>query len=263
MIVIAMTDAIGTQSKAVADAVCRRLGLAHVRHHNELQSFRPRAPMPDVQFAGGSGHNGRALMERPPGRAELRQDLTREVLEMARHGNVLVRGWCAPVILRSVGHVLRVRVSAPLGVRAREVIRCRELKDEQTAAEMIKRDDAAYNELIENCFGTGTDDAGLYDVVLNTGRLSIEQCAGQVGQLAVSSPFRPTAASKLMLETLCAEERPGTGSGAQPLRQHAGAPSAGMPLSFEEAIARAEEALYGRWSARRSPAVRMPADGSN
>lgn len=251
MIVIAMSDALGTQSKAVADAVCRRLGLAHVRHHNELQSFTPPARKPDIHFAGGVGHHGRTVMERPPARAELRRDLSREVLEMAAHGNVLVRGRCAPVILHSVGHVLRVRVSAPLGVRAREVMRCQGQKDEQAAAEMIRRDDAAYTELIEDFFATGTGDAGLYDVMLNTGRLSIEQCAVQVAELAVSPEFRPTAASKLMLETLCAEVRPGDGQGARLLGQQVPTPSAAMPLSFHDEIARAEEALYGKWLGER------------
>ena len=46
---------------------------------------------------------------------------SQEVFDLAVKGNVLIRGWGATLLLRSVPHIPCVRVCAPLGVRVNAV----------------------------------------------------------------------------------------------------------------------------------------------
>ena len=269
MIVIAMTNELGTLSKAVADQLAERLGVVHVLHHNETRDFGQRIPR--AKDAGREPAEGNVI--RPSrfrgDRPALRQSLAREVLEIAAHGNVLIRGCCAPAILRDVGHVLRVRVAAPMQLRAPVVMRSFDTRDEPAAAKLIRQADARYADLIEDCFGVNVKSPCLYDVTLNTERLTVDECVEQLSRLAKSPAFQPTAASGLMLDALLTEARqidpggPVVGSDpivvGKPRSVEAGpaAPDELMPI--EAQLSRAEEALYGAHTSSRAYAA-APAD---
>lgn len=47
----------------------------------------------------------------------------REIIEIAVKGNVLIRGWGATYLLRSVPHVLCVRICAPMPFRTRMLMK--------------------------------------------------------------------------------------------------------------------------------------------
>ena len=244
MIVIAMTDEIGTGSKAVADAVASQLKLAHIAQANEMRTFGRRRERLKALFAGAGDALDGAHDDRHSECDDLRKDLAREILELAAHGNVLIRGQCVPAILADVGHVLRVRITAPPRFRVQNIVQSGQAQDVHTAEALMRNTDAAYAQLNAAFFGILPGDRGLWDVTLDAGRLSAKTCAEVLVRLARAPQFRPTSASKIMLTTLRAEAaaRPGV----QVARVAALDRSRGnATLISDDAISRAEAALYG------------------
>ena len=72
---------------------------------------------------------------------------TEEILDIARRGNVLIRGWGATYVLREIPHVVCARICAPLAMRARNVMERMGITDIEIAKKEVRRNDAAYARL--------------------------------------------------------------------------------------------------------------------
>ena len=132
-----------------------------------------------------------------------------EVFALADKGNVVLRGWGATCLLRPVPHVVTVRITRSMQ-QARGVADgpARAPTIAAFAEAEIRRSDNAHAARIHAQFGVTWGDPLLYDLVLNTDRMSVESAAAQIRQLAERPEFQETEASRAMLA------RPGTGRGA-------------------------------------------------
>ena len=122
-----------------------------------------------------------------------------EILELAGRGNVLIRGWGAAHLLRSIGNVLCIRVCAPMLYREDVLMERVSLKDRDEARAEIERSDAAHARVIQRFFKADWRDPEHYDMVLNTERLPIDVCVDQVAQLAALPNFQQTEHSRRAL----------------------------------------------------------------
>ena len=199
MPVIAMTREMGSCGREVAERVAEEMGLALVMHelveHDLAGRLQVQESAVHHRFEGGA-----TLRERwqvPSKR--LAQYTAQEILELAQRGNVLIRGWGACVLLRDVPHAVRVRVCAPMELRERSVMQ-RRSKDRGAARREIARNDAAHKRTLQAAFGVDREDPLLYNLVLNTERLSVETCARLVRELVASPELRETEASRAILD---------------------------------------------------------------
>jgi cytidylate kinase len=199
MPVIAMTREMGSGGREVAQRVAAQMGLTVILHELVEHDLAERMHVPDSavhhRLEGGA-----TLRERwQIGSKQLARYTTVEILDLAKQGNVLIRGWGACVILREVPHVVRVRVCSPMEVRERAVMERSGLKDRSAARREIERNDAAHKRTLQVAYGVDREDPLLYDLVLNTNRNSIETCAKLVCDLAESPEFHETDASRAFL----------------------------------------------------------------
>jgi hypothetical protein len=130
-----------------------------------------------------------------------------KVLKLAQKGNVLIRGWGACVLLRDVPHVARVRICAPIELRERRVLERRSLKDKALARRRIDRNDAAHTQMVRSAFGVNRETPLLYDLVLNTERLSTEVCVKLIRDLVESPDLQETDWSQTILDDRALEAR--------------------------------------------------------
>jgi cytidylate kinase len=207
MAVIAMTREMGSRGREVAQSVAEHMGLRLVLHELVEHELAERMQVPEStvhhRFEGGA-----TLRERlQVGSRRLAGYAAEEILGLAQEGNVLIRGWGACVLLREVPHVARVRVCAPMEHREQSVMDRRSLDDRRAARQEIQRNDAAHQRSLEIAFGVGREDPLLYDMVLNTERLSIEACVKLVCDLVESRELRETAASRGILDDKALEAR--------------------------------------------------------
>ncbi|OYY52538.1 MAG: transporter [Polaromonas sp. 35-63-240] len=130
-----------------------------------------------------------------------------EVFAIASKGDVVLRGWGATCLLRPVRHVVRVRVTRSLSKRVEWLMGHLETDDAAFAEAEVRRSDDAHSLRMHEQFGVTWGDPVLYDLTLNTDRLSVESCVAQILQLTGRPEFQETGASRAMLKDLALNAR--------------------------------------------------------
>src|SRR5262245_15269065 len=111
------------------------------------------------------------------------------ILDAAEQENVVINSRGGQLLLRGISHVLRVRVIAPFELRVKRVMKkmtgqAQESVDLRTTAEMVRRSDHEKHGWIRYLYDVEWGDPKLYDVVLNTEKLSIDAGVEAIAELA-------------------------------------------------------------------------------
>jgi cytidylate kinase len=206
MAVIAMTQEMGSLAKDVALQLAESMNLAVMR--NEV-----------IEHVADKMNVPKSLISRlREGKAGLVERLTTDerslalytaegIFAQADRGNVVLRGWGATCLLRPVPHVVCVRVTRSMARRVEWLMGELETDDAQFAETEIRRSDDAHATRMHDRFGVTWGDPVLYDLVLNTDRLSVESCVEQIRCLASRPEFAETAQSRALLANMTLEAR--------------------------------------------------------
>lgn len=204
MTVIAMTREMGSLGKEVARMVAERLDLTVV-HHEVLD--------PAEDATSYQSEVARLLEATPRGEPTDKTELSyggalkqSEIYSLVQRGNVLIRGWGASRLLKGLSQVLSVRVCAPMECRIAEIERRRGL-DAATAETEIRRSDASHAKRVLFLFSEDWESPDHYDLVLNTGHLSVESCAAIVVDAATSQTLEETETARASLAERLLEAR--------------------------------------------------------
>ena len=201
MPVIAMTQEMGSLAKDVAQELAATLNLSMLRHEV-------------VDHVAGKMHVSTSLIKRlREGKAGLMERATtdrarvalfssEEVFELANQGNVVIRGWGATCLLRPVPHVVTVRITRSVPKRVEWLMNHLETDDRDFAEGEIRRSDHAHASRMHQQFGVTWGDPVLYDLVLNTDRLSVPSCVEQIRQLTLRPEFQASEASRQLLANM-------------------------------------------------------------
>lgn len=206
MPVIAMTQEMGSLAKDVALELAATMNLAVMRHEV-------------VDHVAGKMHVSTSLINRlREGKAGLIERATtdaervalysaEEVFELANQGNVVLRGWGATCLLHPVPHVVTVRITRSFDKRVEWLMHHLETDDREFAEHEIRRSDNAHAARMHRQFGVTWGDPVLYDMVLNTDRLSVHSCVEQIRQLTTRPEFQESEASRQLLANLALSAR--------------------------------------------------------
>ena len=199
MTVIAMTREMGTLGKDVAAGVAEQLGL-EIIHHELVESDVAKR----LEIGTSEVHHflegNPSLMERwKIDKNKLSRYTAEEILDLAAKGNVIIRGWGAANLLRSIPHILCVRICAPMKFRIREMMDRMGIENEGVAYQEIRRNDAAHTRTIKGFTAGDWQDPLNYDIVLNTERVSIERGIAQVCDLAQDPAFQENEETRTAL----------------------------------------------------------------
>lgn len=96
--------------------------------------------------------------------------------EIYQSGNAVIIGRGGQVALRGKPGVIHVRIIAPFDIRASRVSRDRNIPI-NAAVEQIKASDKNRSIFLKSYYNTQLDDLELYDLILNTGRISPQESA--------------------------------------------------------------------------------------
>jgi cytidylate kinase len=206
MPVIALTQEMGSLAKDVAMKL-GEVGKLQVMRHEVEENVATRMHVPTSLV--------RRLRE---GKAGLRERLgtdpqrvgvytAEEVFAQAQRGNVVIRGWGATLLLRPVPHVVSVRITRPFDKRVEWLMDNLGTDDQRLAESEVRRSDAAHATRMHAQFGVTWGDPLLYDLVINTDRVSVDSAAAQVLALAARPEFQETQQSRAILEGLTLSSR--------------------------------------------------------
>jgi osmotically-inducible protein OsmY len=204
MPVIAMTHEMGSLAKDVALQLAQELNLAVMRHE-VVEHVAERMHVPTSLISRlREGKAGLVERFRTDDRS-VAVYTAEEVLELADRGNVVLRGWGATRWLRPVPHVLCVRVTRSLARRVEWVMEHLQIDDEAFAEAEVQRSDHAHAARMHQRFGVTWGDPLLYDMILNTERLSVDSCVQAIRQMLQRPEFAETAASRAKLHDMTLE----------------------------------------------------------
>jgi cytidylate kinase len=206
MPVIALTQEMGSLAKDVALRMAEIANLQVMRHEV-------------VENVAGRMHVPTSLISRVrEGKAGLRERMgtdarsvaiftAEEVYELARRGNVVLRGWGTTMLLRAVPHAVSVRVTRPFAQRVDWLMDHLGITDRDAAEAEVRRSDHAHASRMHAQFGVTWGDPQLYDLVINMERIGVDSAAAQILALAARPEFQETEASHEQLEGLALASR--------------------------------------------------------
>ena len=204
MPVVAMTHEMGSLARDVALELASRMGLKSLQHEvGDHIAERLHVPKSLIRRL----REGKAgFLEKLRADEDVEAVLTaEEVLTIASEGNVVIRGWGATCLLRPVPHIPCVRVTRCVENRVQWLMEHVELDDAEAAFHEIRRSDSAHAARMHERFGVNLGDPVLYDLTLNTDRLTIESCVQQIQHLLGRPEFRETSASRAKLANMTLE----------------------------------------------------------
>jgi cytidylate kinase len=126
-----------------------------------------------------------------------RADATREaairflnttVTALARHGNIVILGRGSYALLQGYVDVLNVRLQAPSDVRVRRILTEKGFADFEEASAFVKREDKARMSFVASTYGVRWDDAGAFDLVIDTGKVDPDRAAAWLVEAAGALP---------------------------------------------------------------------------
>ena len=205
MPLIAMTREMGSLGKDVASALSTRLGKPVVHHEiiDQLANKMRLRKSHVVRFLDGKANIWERLTTDKTSLSIYTAD---ETMALAEADSVsVIRGWGSAHLLRPIQHVICVRVCAPMKVRVQRMMARLNSDDEAFITNEIKLSEEAHGAITRRHFGVNWQDPEQYDLVLNTERVSIDECVDQVMALVKNAQFRESAQSLQMLANLALE----------------------------------------------------------
>lgn len=206
MPVIAMTQEMGSLAKDVALQLALSMDLAVMRHE-VIEHIADKMSVSKSLI--GRLRGGKAgLVERlTTDQRSVALYTAEELFVLADRGNVVLRGWGATVLLRPVPHVVGVRVTRSFDRRVEWLMNHLQTDDAEFAAAEVRRSDHAHASRMHHQFGVTWGDPVLYDLVLNTDRVSVSSCVEQIRQLAGRPEFAETPESHALLANMALQAR--------------------------------------------------------
>ena len=205
MPLIAMTREMGSLGKDVASALSTRLGKPVVHHEiiDHLANKMRLRKSHVVRFLDGKANIWERLTTDKTSLSIYTADETMALAEA--DGVSVIRGWGSAHLLRPIQHVICVRVCAPMQVRVQRMMARLSSDDEAFITNEIKLSEEAHGAITRRHFGVNWQDPEQYDLVLNTERVSIDECVEQVMALVKNAQFQESSQSLQMLANLALE----------------------------------------------------------
>lgn len=198
MPVVALTQGMGSLAQDVAEQLAQELNLTtlqqEVAEHVASRMHVSKSLISRLR-AGKAGPLERLRADKESIAVYTHEDL----LEHAARGNVVLRGWGATALLRPVPHVPCIRIMRPFHLRVQWLMEQLDTDDRELAEQEIRRSDHANATRMNQQFGVDWGDPVLFDMVLNTERVSVDSCVQQIKGLLQRPEFAETPESLALL----------------------------------------------------------------
>lgn len=129
------------------------------------------------------------------------------ILENLAKDNVVYHGFAGHFFVKDVSHVLKVRVLAEMDDRIRFMMERENVADRETARRMVKAVDEDRRKWGIALYGMDTWDCRLYDLVINIGKITIEDAVAMICRSVRSERFQTTPQARAQIETMAREAR--------------------------------------------------------
>jgi len=200
MAIVAMSRELGSLGTVIGTAVALKLGYDYI--YQEITSEAARDYEVVEEQLIRVVEKAPRMLERLKGDYRRYQSFVQaQVYKAAQRDNVILIGRWSTLLLREIGHAIRVRVTAPEEVRAQRVMDMMQVGKEK-ALEMVRENDMERGERMAHVYGVDWKAPHLYDLVLNTEKVSVEAAAQLIEGLARRPEYQATEESRRKLDSL-------------------------------------------------------------
>jgi len=194
-----------SKGKEVADRVAQRLGYEVVSREVVLEASEE-FNVPEIKLVRAI-HDAPSILDRLSHRKERYIAYIRAaLLQHFRKGKVVYHGLAGQFFVRSIPHVLKVRVISDMDDRIKLEME-REGISRTEALRVLKKDDEERRKWSQHLYGIDTRDPSLYDLVIHVHKITVDEAADIVCNTAGLEHFQTTVESAKALDdlTLAAE----------------------------------------------------------
>ena len=205
MTLIAMSREMGSLGMQVADRIAERRGRKVIYHEilDQLASKMRLRKSHVVRFLDGKSGIWEKLTTDKTSMSIFTAD---EIFRVLRDDDVaVIRGWGAAHLLKKVPHVIGVRVCAPLALRVERMMERLDTTNREIVDQEIALAEEAQSAITRRHFGVDWRDPEQYDLVLNTGRLSVDECVDEIENVMKLDRLQKTKESMSVFENLSLE----------------------------------------------------------
>jgi cytidylate kinase len=207
MPVIAITREMGSLGKDVAAGLAAELGLP-VIYHEVIDQLADRMRVRKSHVIRLLDGSAGLLEQLTADKTSLSIFTAAEIFDVAASGKgAVIRGWGATHLLHEVPHAVCVRVCAPFQVRKQRMMERLGTDEAERVAEEIRVNDEAHGAIMRRHFDLDWTHPEHYDLVLNTKRVSVDECVSEVLGLVRSPQFAETDRSRAALADLALATR--------------------------------------------------------
>jgi cytidylate kinase len=200
MAIVTISHEMGSGGAEIGLTVAHRLGYRHVDHEVILDHARPYGVVEEK--LSHLEESKPSLFERFD--VETRRYITviqTLLYEFAGDDNTVLMGRGGQWLLQGIPHVLRVRVIAPFDLRVKRhaerlTMQAGERVHPRTATQAVRRDDADKSSRMRYLCDVDLNDPRLYDVMLNTERLTFDAAVALLIDLVGQPELVTTEAGK-------------------------------------------------------------------
>ena len=175
----------GSWGSQVAEEAARRLGYKLV-WRDLINQAALRAGVPEVALAT---IDELGILGLKPSSNDLLayHRAVRQIMgEMCKEGNIVIVGRAGQVILQDQVDTVHVRVIAPRAIRIARIEKEKSVSMDVASA-LIDRSDRSRTDYLKRYYQAQVDDPQLYDLVINTGRLPVDNAAALISHLVLES----------------------------------------------------------------------------
>ncbi len=186
MAIITISRGTLSGGRAFAECLGRELGYKVISREDLVADAARLYGVDEAKLHHGLSHGPRLLERFRVDRRAYLAVAQATLCRLVREDNVVYHGHAGHLLLEGVGHVLRLRIIAPMEVRVQAAVREYGLEPGE-AVSFIEARDAERRSWTRFLYGIEWGDPGLYDLLINLERIPVEAACALV-KAAVSRP---------------------------------------------------------------------------
>ncbi len=200
MSIITISRGSYSRGKEVAEALAEKLGCVCLSREILLEASE-QFNIPEIRLVRAL-HDTPSIFERfAHGKERYIAYIRSAILRMAQNGKTVYHGLAGHFFLQNIPHVLKVRIIADLEDRVQEEMKRMEISAEEARYTLTKDDDERRRWSIY-LYGCDTHDPGLYDLLIHTRNITVDESVEMILHTVKLPTFRVTKASQRVLDDL-------------------------------------------------------------
>lgn len=194
MSTITISREIGSLGSQIAEQAARSLGYC-LADKSTLETMLKDYGMNefDEEYQSVPGFWDRFDGHRMERRQTLISMLNNSLRALAKHGDVVIVGRGGFAVLAGLADVLNVRIQAPAKVRSMRLVEVPSIGDPGLAEEAVMKNDQLQKAFIESVYGVEWNQAGAFDLVIDTGKIAPDLAADMI--LLAAKGLQPAGTS--------------------------------------------------------------------